>query len=96
MTTVVLDSHVLHWWSAEPARLSQTASRVIEQADELAVAAITWYELAWLAAHERIQPTVPVLSWLQQARGARPNGRYHARRGRSRGIAALVVSWRSG
>lgn len=67
MTTVVLDSHVLHWWSAEPARLSQTASRVIEQADELAVAAITWYELAWLAAHERIQPTVPVLSWLQQA-----------------------------
>jgi PIN domain nuclease of toxin-antitoxin system len=66
MTTVVLDSHVLHWWSAEPRRLSPTASRIIEHADELAVAAITWFELAWLAEHERIQLTIPVLSWLQQ------------------------------
>jgi PIN domain nuclease of toxin-antitoxin system len=66
MTTVVLDSHVIHWWSAEPRRLSQTASRAIEQADELAVAAITWYELAWLADHERIQLTIPMRPWLQQ------------------------------
>ncbi|MBO0866664.1 MAG: type II toxin-antitoxin system VapC family toxin [Mycobacterium sp.] len=66
MTTVLLDSHVVHWWSAEPRRLSQAASRAVEQADELAVAAITWFELAWLAEHERIQLTIPVLTWLQQ------------------------------
>ena len=66
MTTVVLDSHVLHWWSAEPRRLSETARRAVEQADGLAVAAITWYELAWLAEHERIQSTIPVGSWLHQ------------------------------
>lgn len=66
MTTVLLDSHVVHWWSAEPERLSQAATRAVEQADELAVAAITWFELAWLAEHERIQVAVPVRSWLQQ------------------------------
>lgn len=66
MTTVLLDSHVVHWWSAEPRRLSQTARRAVEQADELAVAAITWFELAWLAENERIQLTIPVRSWLQQ------------------------------
>lgn len=66
MTTVLLDSHVVHWWSAEPRRLSRIASRAVEQADVLAVAAITWFELAWLAEHERIQVTIPVRSWLQQ------------------------------
>jgi PIN domain nuclease of toxin-antitoxin system len=66
MTTVLLDSHVVHWWSAEPRRMSQAATRVVEQADELAVAAITWFELAWLAENERVQLTIPVRSWLQQ------------------------------
>jgi PIN domain nuclease of toxin-antitoxin system len=69
MTTAVLDSHVLHWWSAETRRLSQAASRAIEQADELAVAAITWFELAWLAEHERIQLTIPLRSWLARLAG---------------------------
>ena len=66
MATVLLDSHVVHWWSAEPERVSVKARRVIEDADELAVAAITWYELAWLARHERITVSIPIRSWLQQ------------------------------
>lgn len=64
MNTVLLDSHVLHWWSAEPEKLSRTATRTIEAADELAVASISWFELAWLAEHERIVLAVPVRSWL--------------------------------
>lgn len=64
MSTVLLDSHALHWWSAEPARLSERATRKIEAADELAVASITWFELAWLAEHERIALAVPVRTWL--------------------------------
>ncbi|MGH9290961.1 MAG: type II toxin-antitoxin system VapC family toxin [Acidimicrobiales bacterium] len=64
MTTVLLDTHVLQWWSAEPDRLSEPATRVIDRADRLAVAAITWFELAWLVAHERIALSVPVRSWL--------------------------------
>lgn len=69
MSTVLLDSHVVHWWSAEPQRLSQSASRALEQADELVVAAITWFELAWLAEHERIQITISLRSWLDRLAG---------------------------
>jgi len=66
VTTVVLDSHVVHWWSAEPDRISAAASRTIGIADELAVADISWFELAWLARNERIVVTIPIASWLAQ------------------------------
>jgi PIN domain nuclease of toxin-antitoxin system len=66
VTTVLLDSHVVQWWSAEPDRLSQDAARALASADELAVASISWFELAWLAHHERILLTIPVRSWLAQ------------------------------
>jgi PIN domain nuclease of toxin-antitoxin system len=66
MTTVLLDSHVVHWWSAEPDRISPAAAEALETADELAVAAISWFELAWLATHERIIVAVPVRTWLDQ------------------------------
>lgn len=66
MTTLVLDSHVVHWWSAEPERLSTSAATALTEADELAVAAISWFELAWLAAHERIRLGVPIRTWLEQ------------------------------
>lgn len=65
MTTVLLDSHVVHWWSAEPGKLSRTATQKIERADELAVASITWFELAWLAGHDRIVLGIPIRSWLE-------------------------------
>lgn len=65
MSAVLLDTHVVHWWSAEPKRVSKTAQRALEDADEHIVAAITWYELAWLARHERIVVDVPIRSWLQ-------------------------------
>jgi len=66
VTTVLLDTHVVQWWSAEPERLSDTATKTLAEADQLAVAAISWFELAWLAAHERIIVTIPVRSWLEQ------------------------------
>ena len=50
--TVVLDTHVLHWISSDPQRISETAKRAIRDADELAVSDITWFELAWLAQRE--------------------------------------------
>jgi PIN domain nuclease of toxin-antitoxin system len=65
VTTVLLDSHVVHWWSAEPERLSRSARSAIESAAELAVASISWFELAWLAGHDRIVLAVPVRSWLE-------------------------------
>ena len=65
MSALLLDTHVVHWWSAEPHRVSGPARRALEEADELAIAAVSWYELAWLARHERITVTVPIRSWLQ-------------------------------
>lgn len=66
MSAVLLDTHAVHWWSAEPERIGKAAAKAIERADELAVAAVSWYELAWLARHERILVTVPIRSWLEQ------------------------------
>lgn len=65
MTTVVLDTHVIQWWSAEPERMSLAASQAVLDADELAVCAVSWFELAWLARHERILVSVPLRSWLE-------------------------------
>ncbi|MGH9381723.1 MAG: type II toxin-antitoxin system VapC family toxin [Thermoanaerobaculia bacterium] len=75
MTTILLDSHALQWWSAEPSRLSTAAGDAIAAADELAVSAVTWFELAWLAERGRIVVTIPVRSWLTQlAAGVRTAG----------------------
>jgi len=63
--TVLLDTHVIHWWSAEPRRVSAPARKALDEADELAVASISWFELAWLARHERIVVNIPIRSWLQ-------------------------------
>jgi len=65
VSAILLDTHVVHWWSAEPKRVSTSARKALEEADELVVAAISWYELAWLARHERIAVNVPIRSWLQ-------------------------------
>jgi PIN domain nuclease of toxin-antitoxin system len=66
VTTLLLDTHVVQWWSAEPERLSRPAADAVSSADELAVSAISWFELAWLATHERIVVSIPVRSWLAQ------------------------------
>jgi PIN domain nuclease of toxin-antitoxin system len=41
----------------------------VGEADELAVADISWFELAWLATHGRIIVTIPVSSWLHRLGG---------------------------
>lgn len=66
MTAVLLDTHVLHWWASEPERLSPRATETVAGASELLVAAITWFELAWLARYERIIVAIPVRNWLDQ------------------------------
>jgi PIN domain nuclease of toxin-antitoxin system len=65
MSSVLLDTHVVHWWSSEPERVSRPARQALETADELLVAAVSWYELAWLARHGRIALDVPIRSWLE-------------------------------
>jgi len=56
---------VVVWWSAEPTQLSIAAEAAISGAEELAMAAITWYELAWLTTNGRIDVGMPVSSWFR-------------------------------
>jgi PIN domain nuclease of toxin-antitoxin system len=69
MTAVLLDTHVLHWWSTDATKLSLVAATAIDEADHVTVSAITWFELSWLARHERILLTIPVGTWLEQMAG---------------------------
>ena len=56
MTSVVLDTHVLYWlWAGDTDRVSERASATVAEADQLLVAAITWYELALLFERGRIE-----------------------------------------
>ncbi|MCL1897453.1 MAG: type II toxin-antitoxin system VapC family toxin [Micrococcales bacterium] len=64
LATLLLDTHVVLWLTAAPSRLSSKATTAIKQAGTLAVCAITWYELAWLASHNRISLGLPARSWL--------------------------------
>lgn len=67
MKVVLLDTHVVQWWSAdEMHRFSRAALRALEGADALVVASITWYELAWLVRSERIVLARPLRSWLEE------------------------------
>jgi PIN domain nuclease of toxin-antitoxin system len=64
LTTVQLDTHVVAWSSLGPELLSPAALKAIREADELVVADISWFELAWLVEHDRIRPTMSLLAWL--------------------------------
>jgi PIN domain nuclease of toxin-antitoxin system len=47
-------------------RRSVQTGRVVRWfADEIAVASITWFELAWLAENNRIAVAMPIRSWLE-------------------------------
>ncbi|MFN8518979.1 MAG: type II toxin-antitoxin system VapC family toxin [Chloroflexota bacterium] len=62
--TVLLDTHVMIWWTSDPDQVSPAAALALSAADELAVASITWYELAWLAEHGRLAMTISPRTWL--------------------------------
>lgn len=69
MITLLLDTHVIHWWASEPDRVSPAAALALSAADELAVASISWFELAWLERHGRIITTMPARAWLDSLAG---------------------------
>ena len=66
---ILLDSHVLIWLAAEPAKLSHRASKAIATAVRqggIAISAITLWELAWLATHNRVEILGTVENYLQE------------------------------
>ena len=66
---ILLDSHVLIWLALQPEKLSARAKDAIRTARReggLAVAAITLWEIAWLAHNGRIQTSATVESFVRE------------------------------
>lgn len=66
---ILLDTHTLIWATAEPAKVSRAATDAIRKATQeggVAIAAITLWELAWLATHHRLQISGTVETYLVQ------------------------------
>ena len=66
---ILLDTHVLLWMAGDPKRLSKKAREAIREAREktgVAIAAITLWELAWLAENGRIQVTGSLESFVRE------------------------------
>ncbi len=66
---ILLDTHVLIWLASEPAKLSKKASGAIRRASQgtgIAISAITLWELAWLATHERLEITGTVEAFVER------------------------------
>jgi PIN domain nuclease of toxin-antitoxin system len=65
---IVLDTHALIWWVAEPARIPARARRAIAAAakvrEPLAVSAISAWEIAMLAERGRLELTMDAEVWL--------------------------------
>jgi PIN domain nuclease of toxin-antitoxin system len=66
---ILLDTPVLIWLASEPARLSRKAGEAIHAASQrggIAISAITLWELAWLAAHGRLDITGTADAFVQK------------------------------
>jgi PIN domain nuclease of toxin-antitoxin system len=63
VSTVLADTNALIWLDVDPDSLGKEARRLLRHSD-VAVAAITWFELALLARGGRVRPKEPVRAWL--------------------------------
>lgn len=67
---ILLDTHALLWMASDPHQLSKRAAEAIRQARQssgIAVATITLWELAWLAENGRIQVSMSVERFVEEA-----------------------------
>ena len=62
---IVLDTHVLVWWTQEPTILSGNAARAIDRADRILIPAICFWETSLLVRKGRLalKRGQPVADW---------------------------------
>ena len=65
---IVLDTHVLLWWSQQPELLSNTAATAIDGADRLLLPSICFWEAALLVRKGRfaLKRGQPVTEWANE------------------------------
>ncbi|HEY3354891.1 MAG TPA: type II toxin-antitoxin system VapC family toxin [Polyangia bacterium] len=64
---LVLDTHAWIWLTSDPDRLSAAARRALRKDRRAAIAAISCWEVAMLAAHRRIELDRDPLLWMEQS-----------------------------
>jgi PIN domain nuclease of toxin-antitoxin system len=65
---IILDTHILIWWVNQSDRLrAGTIQRIETEPDSVAVSAISLWEIAKLVQVGRLQLSIPVEDWIEQA-----------------------------
>ncbi len=65
---IVLDTHIWLWWIQQNApALKHGWVDLIAAADQVGVSAISCFEVAWLARHDRIHLSEPLENWFDKA-----------------------------
>ena len=64
---IILDTHVLIWLDEGNTRLGKTCTdKLREYSEELAVSAITFWEIAMLLAKQRLSMTIALATWRKE------------------------------
>lgn len=65
---IVLDTHIWFWWiNKDCQNLSDIRQAQIENAERVAVSAISCFEMAWLERHQRISISCQMSAWFEKA-----------------------------
>lgn len=64
---ILLDTHIWVRWQNSPETLSANILNLITESDELAVSAITCWEVAMLARKQRIELNMTISEWIEEA-----------------------------
>jgi PIN domain nuclease of toxin-antitoxin system len=68
--TLVLDTHTALWWSFLPEKLSRTARKALDNAAELLLPGIIFWEAALLVRKKRLELPVTLEAWLSGLEGS--------------------------
>ncbi len=62
---LILNTHIWHWWFNQiPGKLPNSIIEMIETTDDVAISAISYFEMAWLVRHGRIDLSIPFSDWV--------------------------------
>lgn len=66
---IVLDTHIWVWWVQDDPRLTAAQREAIQEqeTDALGVSAISCWEVAKLVERRRLQFSIPLETWIEQA-----------------------------
>jgi len=65
---VVLDTHAIVWWTIAPERLSKLAGAAVRGADQIGIAAISFWEVALLVRKQKLALGMTVREWADRTR----------------------------